>query len=711
MRSKKIILLVDNDSHFAMEKQAALEEYGYDVITAQSGEAALEIIKQDLWIDLILMEIFPGDGLDGVETAGRILKSRNIPLIFLTSHDKKLIIEKTAAIACYGCLSKDTKVEFIDASITIALNLFNSHRNLDENRLLSHQSSQVGFWERDLKTDKILCSENVARMFGLSSDIYVNDYSFFLQCIHPDDRMRIAQEITAALEVRSGFTLEYRIIHPDGNVRWFTDLARVFNDLEGKPHRLVGSVRDVTSQKLMEEDIRKNRANLIALIENMDGIIWSIDSEYRLVTGNTAFHNLVTMIRGKSFDPGDNVLNFNVPDEIINKWQEYYNRAFKGEGFSIEMHPQLHEKSQVYEYRFNPVIDAKGHIEGATVFGRNITEQKEAEKLLRNSEARYKALYEKAPLPYQSLDENGYFLDVNPAWLKALGYERDEVIGNKFADFLHPDWFGIYEKNFPIFKKQGYISDVHMRLKHKIGDYIDVLFEGCIGFTPEGKVKQTYCVFVDITEKKLAHEEIQRQLREKEMLLKEVHHRIKNHIANIASILSIQAKTANNEETRDILDNTRGRVESIRLLYDKLLFSEKYKIIDIKSYLDGLIDSIIATTSQTDKVIVEKQIDDFSIDTKKLFPLAVILNELLTNAMKHAFRENADGVIHVVLKHHHNQVELIVHDNGPGLPKGLDLPDISAFGLKLVRMLAKQLKGQFTIQNNQGTECILVFNL
>jgi len=137
-------------------------------------------------------------------------------------------------------------------------------------------------------------------------------------------------------------------------------------------------------------------------------------------------------------------------------------------------------------------------------------EQRKSEVKLRASEEKHRALYENAPLSYQSLDEEGRFLDVNPAWLRTLGYNREEVIGNYFGDFLHTDWKPHFDENFPAFKKRGYVSDVHFKIKHKDGNYIDITFEGCIGYYPDGRVKQTYCVFQDVTQSIIAEEALRK---------------------------------------------------------------------------------------------------------------------------------------------------------------------------------------------------------
>jgi hypothetical protein len=139
---------------------------------------------------------------------------------------------------------------------------------------------------------------------------------------------------------------------------------------------------------------------------------------------------------------------------------------------------------------------------------RDITEQKQTAALIQQSEEKFRALYDNAPLAYQSLDIDGRFIDINPTWCSVLGYEREEVIGQYYSDFLHPDWKPHFKTNFPEFKARGYVKDVQFKLKHKKGHFIDVSFEGCIGYYPDGSFRQTYCVFKDITVEKKAQQDL-----------------------------------------------------------------------------------------------------------------------------------------------------------------------------------------------------------
>ncbi len=169
------------------------------------------------------------------------------------------------------------------------------------------------------------------------------------------------------------------------------------------------------------------------------------------------------------------------------------------------------DKQKWFSVKSTPVVDEKGTIVKFVDLMRDITDQKSMEEELRyqyqeteQKEQKFRTLYENAPLAYQSLDEKGCFIDVNPAWLNVLGYEKKEVIGKRYSSFLHPNWKEHFEKNFPAFKKRGYLHDVQFRLRHKKGHYIDVSFEGCIGTHPNGSFKQTYCVFKDITDQKIS---------------------------------------------------------------------------------------------------------------------------------------------------------------------------------------------------------------
>ena len=178
--------------------------------------------------------------------------------------------------------------------------------------------------------------------------------------------------------------------------------------------------------------------------------------------------------------------------------------------YELELKTIRKDKSNGWMWvRGEAVFDESNNIIGLWGAAQDITEQKKAEQELlkikeqaQESEKKYRAFYNNAPLSYQSLDKNGCFIDINPMWLKTLGYERNEVIGKWYGDFLHPDYVEHFRKNFPALKKRAYVSNVHFLLRRKDNTYIYVSLEGYVGYSAEGEFKQTYCVFKDITEQK-----------------------------------------------------------------------------------------------------------------------------------------------------------------------------------------------------------------
>ena len=204
---------------------------------------------------------------------------------------------------------------------------------------------------------------------------------------------------------------------------------------------------------------------------------------------------------------------------------------------------------------------------------------------------------------------------------------------------------------------------------------------------------------------------LNKSLSEKEILLKEIHHRVKNNIANIEGLLFLQANSSTNSETKEALQNTISRVQSVRLLYEELLLSNDYNEISIRNYIENLVDSFFLVFGSGTNVVIEKQISDFSINSKKANSIGIILNELLTNVFKYAFKDVEDGKVFISIEKMENKVTLIIHDNGIGIDQRMESEDSQGLGLSLVNMLVEQLQGSYHISNENGTKNIIQLEL
>ncbi|MDA3900004.1 MAG: sensor histidine kinase [Spirochaetes bacterium] len=201
------------------------------------------------------------------------------------------------------------------------------------------------------------------------------------------------------------------------------------------------------------------------------------------------------------------------------------------------------------------------------------------------------------------------------------------------------------------------------------------------------------------------------QLSEKINLLQEVHHRVKNNISNIEGLLSLQAVSSENPEVKMALQDSVSRVQSMRILYDRLLIGKDYRDVPVKAYLESIIDSLRDVFANVKNVVVKKNISEFSITSKKAVSVGMIINELITNIYKYAFIDRNEGMITISIEKDGNTVTLAVRDNGIGIEKRTDGKLASGFGLTIVKILVEQLKGTYGIKNDNGTKSVVKFDL
>ncbi len=227
----------------------------------------------------------------------------------------------------------------------------------------------------------------------------------------------------------------------------------------------------------------------------------------------------------------------------------------------------------------------------------------------------------------------------------------------------------------------------------------------------DSKIWASLVSFQDITNRKLAEEKIKTLFTEKELLLKEVHHRIKNNLNTISSLLSLQAGAVKEPSAAIALQDAGNRVRSMSILYDKLYRSVGFMDIAVKDYLISLVDEIISNFIYPLNIKVEKEIQDFNLDAKRLQPLGIIINELLTNIMKYAFKGRESGLIIVTASSSKGHVIISVQDDGNGIPESVSFENSTGFGLQLVQALTGQLKGTIRIERENGTKVVLEFEI
>jgi PAS domain S-box-containing protein len=227
-----------------------------------------------------------------------------------------------------------------------------------------------------------------------------------------------------------------------------------------------------------------------------------------------------------------------------------------------------------------------------------------------------------------------------------------------------------------------------------------------------GKITGVSTISRDITERKRTEAQIAASLKEKEVLLKEIHHRVKNNLQFVSSLLNLQSNVLQDERLLAILRESRDRVRTMALIHEKLYQSSDLARIEFKQHIRDLALMVFRSYSPSSNAIkLDVQVDDVSLAIETAVPLSFILNEIVSNCLKHAFPEGREGRITIqFLQDAHGRFHLVVSDNGVGLPADFSLVDSGSLGLRLVQILVDQLSGEFTYRSNGGAQFEVTFD-
>ena len=285
-------------------------------------------------------------------------------------------------------------------------------------------------------------NEAFVRVSGYSREEAIGSSSLKLGLFaNPADRIALAEQIQS-LGLVTAAPIVYRT--KQGDLLDTLTSASVVT-IGGQPYFIAG-ITDITALKRAEAAVHDQHASMAALLENIDGSIWSVDRDYRLIAGNSIFHGNIQNLLGSAFTIGESVLSRSNAGELNSIWRSHYDRTFLGEKFSIETPPRVDHSSQWMEYRFNPIRDSAGQISGVTVFGRNITERKVAEESQREQEERFRLAFENANDGVCLVGLDGHLLRVNARMGEIFGYSRQELEQMTVNDLAHPDHVEISTK-------------------------------------------------------------------------------------------------------------------------------------------------------------------------------------------------------------------------------------------------------------------------
>ena len=330
--------------------------------------------------------------------------------------------------------------------------------------------------------------------------------------------------------------------------------------------------------------------------------------------------------------------------------------------------------------------DTAGEYIGSIISSSDITDRKLMEEKLRESEANYRHLYNNVPAAIYRIDfKNQKLLEVNDVFYKYLGFSKEEITS------LSPYGLLTEESRKLFMERVGKMAQgievptaVEYEIFNKKGDRLWMRLDNNYIYDTEGQVIAANVVAHDITEHKLAEEKIRASLREKEILISEIHHRVKNNLQVISSLLGLQARSSGNPELTEMLNGIQSRIGSMAMIHEKLYDKKDFTRIELSSYVKALSQSLFNTHNiNPGKIGLTVQSDgEIYVDITKAIPCGLILNELISNALKHAFPGDGAGTITVIIRKYDNkEIEIVVCDNGLGLPDDVDIRQPRSMGL------------------------------
>jgi len=294
-------------------------------------------------------------------------------------------------------------------------------------------------------------------------------------------------------------------------------------------------------------------------------------------------------------------------------------------------------------------------------------------------------------------DEGGYHMSSKTYATKFIPPEASSVVEEEIERALSTD-------------DPNYSNEIEHVIIRADGEKRVIVVRNGVEKDEYGNTIKTIGVNQDITELKQVQNEIKEALKEKEMLLKEIHHRVKNNLMVISSLLNLQSQYIHDEEALDIFMESQNRAKSMALIHERLYRSTDLKRIDFGDYIRTLGNDLYHTyMPEAGRIILKMDLENLMVDINTTVPLGLIVNELITNSMKHAFLDEVKGEINITFYKKGDEFTLVIDDNGVGLRADLDFKNTETLGLQLVNNLTSQIDGVIELDRSNGTRFKITF--
>jgi PAS domain S-box-containing protein len=556
----------------------------------------------------------------------------------------------------------------------------------------------------DEEANCIYASPSTEALLGYTPEEYME--KDIIGLVHPDDRSAIRKNLSDLIEGNGKKRITYRLQHKDGHYIWMENSMKPIYDDNENLLEIRSAARDVSDRISYEQQLEKEKEFTEKALNSLPGLFYVLDKDGNYVRLNEGFEEELgyTKEEVKQMSP----LDFYY-EEDHQRISEAIEQAFTEGAATTVAKIKTKDGSDGWYHLTGAHFQQNGkdYILGS---GINISKRILAEQQLEQQTALLSNLFKNAPVGIVMLDDKDDILEVNDSFETMFGYASDQVIGKNIDDLITPDKYRVEQKE--VFREQRKGQDSFQYESVRInndGTEVPVLI-GLVPIVVSDNSTISYIIYVDITERKSYLNKIKQSLKEKRILLQEIHHRVKNNLAVVSSFLQLQKFNTEDEELQKILSDSEMRIHTMALIHEQLYQTESLSEISVENYVRELIGSIKDIHDPEDRIAINIRCDDIGLNINQAVPCAMIVNELISNSFEHAFEDSGQGEIKISITDDNGTIDMQVHDNGCGLPSGFNPDSTLTLGFTLINTLVQQLEAEIDIESNEGTSIAITFD-
>ena len=596
-----------------------------------------------------------------------------------------------------------TGIEVIDA-LSTSINMLTEELDSKNKQIMEVQDlSKMGFWDWNIETNELIWTDGVYNIMEINNkeelEVNLNTFSSF---VHPDDKEKVNFEVNYAIEHNTPYYTDHRVILKNGKIKHLNEQGKVFYQNE-KPIRMLGTVQDITERILRENEFKK----VYSAVESSINPVFIADVNGGINYANKAaastwgFSDIKEML-----ETCPNALNYWQNEHISLALEVLTDLISKGTHKPVILNAKRKDGSLFYaNVSASNIKGENGEIIGVVGSFENVTKMIETEQEIK----KLSTVATKTGYNVIITDSLGQVQWVNESFEKTTGYSINEIVGKSLEILQGEETSKKEVKKIKKMLSNGEKVSGEILNYRKNGEPFWFDYDIVPVFNDVGTVTNFITTQSEITERKKLQKTLSDSIADKEVLLSEVHHRVKNNLQIVSGIIDMQLKRVEDEGTIRALKDTKNRIHSISVVHEKLYTHNSFSSINLKQYLSELAINIRKTYDDQNKILLDINIENISININQAIPLGLILNEILSNAFKYAFNNEMNGEIIFVVQQSKNNFIIKVEDNGIGFDLTNVKQNVNSIGIKLIEALSKQLEASLTIKTSaeKGT----IFNI